>query len=68
MPNPPKPKTTLQPADVCKIADLDGKRVVLELSSDSPEDVPTPTRTIGSVEFDANSDFEKPQFSETIEK
>ena len=59
-PNSPKPKITLQPADVCEITDLDGKGVVLELSSDSPENVPTPTRTIGSVEFDTNFDSEKP--------
>ena len=33
-PNSPKPKITLQPANVCEIAELDGKQAPLELSSD----------------------------------
>ena len=68
MPNPPKPKATLLPADICKIADLDGKRVVLELSSDQAENVSTTTRFLGPDEFDTNSDSEKPQFFETLGK
>ena len=36
-PNSPKPKTTFQSADVCEIAELDGKQAPLELSSDIPE-------------------------------
>ena len=58
MPNSPKPKITLQPADICKTADLDGKRALPELDSDNTENVSTPTQTIGSVEFDTNSDSE----------
>ena len=65
-PNSPKPKITLQPADICETADLDGKRALLELSSDVTESVPTPTRILGSVEFDTNSDSEKPHFSEIL--
>ena len=67
-PNSPKPKAIIQSADVCEITNPNRKRVVLELSSDSPENVPTPTRTIGSVEFETNSDSEKSQFFETLEK
>ena len=37
MPNSPKPKTTLQPAEICKTAELDGKQAPLKLSSDIPE-------------------------------
>ena len=48
--------------------DLDENRVLLELSSDNAENVSTPTRTLGSVEFGANSDFEKPHFSQTLRK
>ena len=65
-PNSPKPKITLQPADVCEITDLDGKGVVLELSSDSPENMPTPTRTSGqssSIQIltPKNSIFQNPR-------
>ena len=67
-PNSPKLKTIIQPADVCEITDLDGKRALLELNSDAIENVPTPTRILGSVEFDTSSDSEKPHFSETLEK
>ena len=67
-PNSPKPKTIIQPADVFKIANLDGKRALLELSSDVTENVPTPTRILESVEFDTSSDSEKPYFSEILEK
>ena len=67
-PNSPKSKTILQPADVCEIADLNGKRALLELSSDTTENVSTPTRILGSVKFDTNSNFEKLYFSETLGK
>ena len=59
MPNSPKPKTTVQLVDIRKPADLDEKRVLPELNSDNPENVSTPTRTLGSAEFDTNSDSEK---------
>ena len=49
-------------------ADLDEKRVLTELDSDNPENVSTPNRTLGSVEFDTNSDSEKPHFSKTLGK
>ena len=64
-PNSPKPKITLQPNDICEISDLDGKRALLELDSDNAENVSTSTQTLGSVEFDINSDSEKPHLSET---
>jgi len=67
-PNSPKPKTTLQPADVCKITDLNGKGAVIKLNSDQAENVSTPTRFLGSDEFDTNSDSEKPHFSNTLGK
>ena len=68
MPNSSKPKITLQPADICKTVDLDGKRALPELDSDNTENVSTPTRTIGSVEFDTNSDSEKHHFPKTLRK
>ena len=49
-------------------ADLDEERVLLELDSDNPGNVSTPTRTLGSVEFDTNSDSENLYFSETLGK
>ena len=61
-------KNIFQPANVCEIAYLDGKRALHELSSDTIENVPTPTRILGSVEFDTSSDSEKPHFSETLGK
>ena len=67
-PYSPKPKTILQPADICEIADLDGKRALLELSSDTTKNVSTPTHILGSVEFDTNFDSEKLHFSETLGK
>jgi outer membrane protein OmpA-like peptidoglycan-associated protein len=66
-PNSPKPKAT-QLADIRETVDLNENRVLLELSSDNAENVSTPTRTLGSVEFGANSDSEKPHFSETLGK
>ena len=68
MPNSPKLKTTVQLTDIRKPADLDEKRVLPELNSDNPENMSTPTRTLGSVEFDTNSDSEKPHFSKTLGK
>ena len=68
MPNPPKPKISSQVADICESVDPDEKRVPTELDSDNPEDVSTPNQTLGSVEFDTNSDSEKPHFSKTLGK
>ena len=67
-PNSPKFKTSSQVADTRKSADLYGKRVLLELSSDNAENMSPPTRTLGSAEFGANSDSEKPHFSKTLGK
>ena len=67
-PNSPKPKITPQPSDICENSDLDGKRVLLELSSDNAENVSTPTRVLKLAEFDTNSDPEKSHFSETLGK
>ena len=68
MPSPAKLKTTSQLADIRKTTDLDEKRALLELSSDATENVPTPTRILGSVEFDTSSDYEKPHFSKALGK
>jgi len=68
MPNSSKPKTALQPADVYKIAELDGKQAPPELSSDSPENMSTPTRILELAESDTNSDPENLQFSKTLGK
>jgi hypothetical protein len=65
-PNSPKPKTTIQPTDICEIADVDGKQALPELSSDTTENALTPTRTHESVEFDTNSDSENPHFTKTL--
>ena len=67
-PNSPELKTINQPAKICETVELDGKRTPLELSSDTAENVSTPTRILGSVEFDTNSDSEKLHFSETLGK
>ena len=67
-PNSPKPTTTLQLAEICETADLDGRRALLELSSDATENVSTPTRVLRSFEFVTNSDSEKLHFSETLRK
>jgi len=64
-PNSPKSKITPQPADICENSDLDGKRVLLELSSDNTENMSTPTRVLELAESDTNSDPEKSHFSET---
>ena len=67
-PNSPKSKTRSQLADICESADLDEKRVPPELDSDNPGNMSTQNRTPGLVEFDINSDFEKPHFSKTLGK
>ena len=67
-PNSPKPKTIFQLADIRESADLDEKRVPSELDSDNPENVTTQNQTLGLVEFDTNSDSEKPYFSKTLGK
>ena len=66
-PNTPKPKTCSQLAGIREAADLDKERVLLELDSDNPGNVSTPTRTLGSVEFDTNSDYEKLIFPKPLE-
>jgi hypothetical protein len=68
MPNSPKQKTTSQLADIRKTADIDEKGVLLELGSDIAENMSTPPQTLESLEFDTNSDSEKPHFSETLRK
>ena len=68
MPDAPRPKTTTRLADIRESADLDEKRVLSKLDSDNLENVSTPTRTLGSVEFDTNSDSEKPHFSKNLRK
>jgi hypothetical protein len=67
-PNSPKPKISSQVSDIRESADLDEKRVLTELDSDNPENVSTPNRTLGSIEFDTNSNSEKLQFSKTLGK
>ena len=67
-PNSPKPKTTTHLADICKTADLDRKRVLLELGPDKAENVSTLTRALELAESDTNSDTEKTHFSETLGK
>jgi len=67
-PNSPKPKTRSQVVDMRESADLDEKRVPPELDSDNPENVSTLNRTLGSVEFDTNSNSEKLHFSKTLGK
>ena len=68
MPNSPRSKTRSQLAGIREFADLDEKRVLPELDSDNPENVTTQNLTLGSVEFDTNSDSEKPYFSKTLGK
>src|SRR6185503_9022590 len=68
MPNLPKSKTRSQLADIRESADLDEKRVPPELDSNNPENVTTQNRTLGLVEFDTNSNSEKPHFSKILGK
>ena len=67
-PNSPKSKTCSQLAGIRKSADLDEKRAPPELDSDNPENMSAQNRTPGLVEFDINSDSEKPHFSKTLGK
>ena len=68
MPNSPKSKTRSRLADISESAGLDEERVPSELDSDNPENMSTQNRTPGLVEFDINSDSEKPHFSKTLGK
>ena len=68
MPKSPKPKISSQLAGIRESADPDEKRVLPELDSNNPGNVSTPTRTLGSVDFDTNSDSKKPHFSKTLGK
>ena len=54
--------------DIREFTDPDEKRVPPELDSDNPGNVTTQNRTLGLVEFDTNSDSEKPYFSKTLGK
>ena len=67
-PNSPKLKTRSQLIDVHEFADLDEDRVPPELDSDKPGNMSTQNRIPGFVEFDINSDSEKPHFSKTLGK
>ena len=49
-PNSPKLKTTTHLAEICKTADLDEKRVLLELGPEKAENVSTPTRAFELAE------------------
>ena len=66
--NTPKPKITNQSAEICKTAELDGKPAPPELSSDIPENVPTPTRNLELAESDTNSDPKNLHFFKTLRK
>jgi len=66
-PNSPELKTT-KSAEICKIAELNGKQAPLELSSEIPENVSTPTRIRDLAESDTNSDPKNLHFSETLGK
>ena len=61
-------KTNNQSAEISDTTELGRDQALLELSSDTTENVSTPTRILGSVEFDTNSNFEKLYFSETLGK
>ena len=54
--------------DIHEFADLDEKRVPTELDSDNLENMTTQNRTPSLVEFDINSDSEKPHFSKSLGK
>ena len=68
MSNSPKSKTRSQLTDIRESADLDEERVPPELDSDNPGNMSTQNRTPSLVEFDINSDSEKPHFSKTLRK
>ena len=67
-PNSHKLKTINQSTEICKTIEFDGKQALLELSSDIPENVSTPTRIRELAESDTNSDPKKLHFSETLGK
>ena len=67
-PKSPKSKTSNQPAETSNAAELSGNQALLELDSDITKSASTPTQIHEPVESDANSDSEKSQFSETLEK
>ena len=67
-PNSPELKTINQFAEICKTVELDGKKAPLELSTDIPENVSTPTRIHDLAESDTNSDPKSLHFCETLEK
>ena len=67
-PNSPDLKTINQSTEICKTIEFDGKQALLELSSDIPENVSTPTRIRELAESDTNSDPENLHFSETLGK
>ena len=67
-PNSPKLKTINQSAEICKTAELDEKQAPLELSSDIPENMSTPTRIRELAESDTNFDPGNLHFSETLKK
>ena len=66
-PKTPESKFDDQSAKTGSIVELGENQVLPELDSDNTENVSTPTQTIGSVEFDTNSDSEKRHFSKTLE-
>ena len=67
-PKAPESKINNQSAEISNTAELGKKQALLKLDSDVTESASTPTRIHQRVEFDANSDSEKFQFSETLGK
>ena len=67
MPNSPKPKITSQLVDIRESADLDEKRVLLELSSNNTKKH-IDSESSSRVSRDTNSNTEKIHFSETLKK
>ena len=68
MPKSPKSKTNNRHAETSNAAELGGIQALLELDSDTTENVSIPTQTHESAESDANSSPENFQFSETLGK
>ena len=67
-PNSPELKTIIQPAEICKTVELDGKRALLELDSDSTKNISTPSQTHDLSMSDTNSDPKNLHFSEILGK
>ena len=67
-PNSPELKTIIQPAEICKTVEFDGKRALLELDLDSTKNISTPTQTHDLSKSDTNSDPENLHFSEILGK